>query len=233
MSVAVAVLLPPAVVPPLVSLVAPVVTVTVTAPEVVGVPVTGQTMLEPAVTVAGGAGTQAPTVRPAGRPATAHEAAVARRRGGRTVGAEDGAGVGDADAGGGGQARQIGRHVGADHGDGSGGGVVAAGRRAAVGVVGGAGRDGDGHRAGWWSACPLTGQEMVALAATVAGGTGVQAPTVTPAGRPEMLNTSRPSHWRWRCALLRQRMVPAYAVPTVAEVGRPVRSGRHVGAESR
>ena len=35
---AVAVLLPPAVVPPLLSLVAPVVTVTVTAPEVVGVP---------------------------------------------------------------------------------------------------------------------------------------------------------------------------------------------------
>ena len=43
---AVAVLLPPAVVPPLLSLVAPVVTVTVTAPEDVGVPVTGQTMLD-------------------------------------------------------------------------------------------------------------------------------------------------------------------------------------------
>ena len=40
--VAVAWLLPPAVVPPLLSLVAPVVTVTVTAPEVVGVPLTGQ-----------------------------------------------------------------------------------------------------------------------------------------------------------------------------------------------
>ena len=42
---AVAVLLPPAVVPPLLSLVAPVVTVTVTAPEVVGVPLTGQEMM--------------------------------------------------------------------------------------------------------------------------------------------------------------------------------------------
>ena len=69
-------LLPPAVVPPLLSLVAPVVTVTVTAPEVVGVPDTGQDDA-PAATVAGGTGVQAPTVTPAGRPEMLHVAAVA------------------------------------------------------------------------------------------------------------------------------------------------------------
>ena len=75
---AVAGLLPPAVVPPLLSLLAPVVTVTVTAPEVVGVPLTGQEMVALAATVAGGTGVQAPTVTPAGRPVTEHVAAVAR-----------------------------------------------------------------------------------------------------------------------------------------------------------
>ena len=77
--VAVAVLLPPAVVPPLVSLVAPVVAVTVDAPaaKAVGVPLTGQVMLEPAATVAGGTGEHAPTVTPAGKPDTAHVAAIA------------------------------------------------------------------------------------------------------------------------------------------------------------
>lgn len=74
---AVAVLLPPAVVPPLVSLVAPVVTVTVELPTAVGVPLTGQLMLAPAATVAGGAGAHAPTVTPGGRPDTAHVALVA------------------------------------------------------------------------------------------------------------------------------------------------------------
>ncbi len=97
---AVAVLLPPAVVPPLLSLVAPVVTVTVTAPEVVGVPVTGQDDAR-----AGGdggrrgrhAGADGQTGGQAGDGA---RRGGGGRRGGRTVGAEDGAGVGDADAGG-------------------------------------------------------------------------------------------------------------------------------------
>ena len=73
----VAVLLPPDVVPPLVSLVAPVVTVAVVVPLAVGVPLTGQEMLEPAATVAGGAGVQVPTVTPGGRPETEHVADVA------------------------------------------------------------------------------------------------------------------------------------------------------------
>ena len=67
---AVAVLLPPAVVPPLTSLVAPVVAVTVEVPDTVGVPLTGQLMLAPAATVAGGAGEHVPTVTPAGKPET-------------------------------------------------------------------------------------------------------------------------------------------------------------------
>ena len=73
----VVVLLPPAVVPPLVSLVAPVVAVTVTLPEAVGVPLTGHEMLKPAATVAGGVGEQVPIVTPAGRPDTAQLAAAA------------------------------------------------------------------------------------------------------------------------------------------------------------
>ena len=73
----VAVLLPPAVVPPLESLVPPVVTVTVVEPLADGVPLTGQEMLVPAATVAGGAGVQVPTVTPGGRPVTAQVAAVA------------------------------------------------------------------------------------------------------------------------------------------------------------
>jgi len=64
-------------VPPLVSLVAPVVTVTVDEPLAVGVPLTGQLMLAPAATVAGGTGVQAPTVTPAGSPLTEQVAAVA------------------------------------------------------------------------------------------------------------------------------------------------------------
>lgn len=67
-NVSVAELLPPAVVPPLESLSAPVTTVTVAAPADVGVPLTGQLMLAPATTVAGGAGVHAPTVNPGGRP---------------------------------------------------------------------------------------------------------------------------------------------------------------------
>ena len=73
----VAELLPPAVVPPLLSLAAPVTAVTVTLLVVVGVPLTAHEMLLPATTVAGGVGVQVPTVTPAGRPEIAHVAAVA------------------------------------------------------------------------------------------------------------------------------------------------------------
>ena len=73
----VALLLPATPVPPLVSLMAPVVAVTVTAPAAVGVPLTGHEMLEPAATVAGGTGLQVPTDTPAGRPDTAHVALLA------------------------------------------------------------------------------------------------------------------------------------------------------------
>jgi hypothetical protein len=73
----VAVLLPPPVVPPLVSFVAPVATVTVLEPVAVGVPDTAQEMLAPAATVAGGVGVHRPTVTPGGRPEIAHDALVA------------------------------------------------------------------------------------------------------------------------------------------------------------
>ena len=73
----VAVLLPAVVVPPLESLLAPVETVTVVEPGAVGVPETGQEMLAPAATVAGGAGVHVPTVTPGGRPEMAHDADVA------------------------------------------------------------------------------------------------------------------------------------------------------------
>ena len=74
---AVAVLLPPVDVPPLTSLVAPVVVVTVVVPVVVGVPLTGQLMLAPATTVVGGAGAHTPTVTPGGKPLTEHVALIA------------------------------------------------------------------------------------------------------------------------------------------------------------
>lgn len=73
----VAVLLPPPVVPPLLSLVAPVVAVIVDDPGAVGVPLTEHEMLAPAATEAGGTGEQTPTVTPAGRPETLHVAFVA------------------------------------------------------------------------------------------------------------------------------------------------------------
>jgi hypothetical protein len=73
----VAVLLPPADVPPLLSLAAPVVAVTVEEPGPVGVPDTGHEMLAPAAIVAGGVGVQAPTVTPGGKPDTPHVAAAA------------------------------------------------------------------------------------------------------------------------------------------------------------
>ena len=65
---AVAELLPPAVVPPLVSLVAPVLMATDDVPVAVGVPLTEQLMLPPGGTLAGGVGEQPVTVTPGGRP---------------------------------------------------------------------------------------------------------------------------------------------------------------------
>ena len=70
-------LLPPVVVPPLVSLMAPVAAVTVELPAAVGVPETGHEMLDPAGTVAGGVGVQVPTLTPGGSPLTEHVAAAA------------------------------------------------------------------------------------------------------------------------------------------------------------
>jgi hypothetical protein len=67
-------LLPPPVVPPLVSFVAPVTTDTVAGPDAVGVPDTAHEMLAPAATVAGGVGVHVPTVTPGGRPEIAHVA---------------------------------------------------------------------------------------------------------------------------------------------------------------
>jgi hypothetical protein len=67
---AVAVLLPPPVAPPLVSLTAPVVTVTVGTPFVVGVPLTGHVIVPPGAILAGAVGAQTPTVTPGGRPLT-------------------------------------------------------------------------------------------------------------------------------------------------------------------
>ena len=64
-------------------------------------------MLALAATVAGGTGMQAPTLTPAGRPVTEHVAAVAVAVAVRTVAAEDGAGIGRADGGAGGEAREI------------------------------------------------------------------------------------------------------------------------------
>jgi hypothetical protein len=69
--------LPPVVVPPFESFVAPVVAVTVTDPVAVGVPETAHEMLEPTATEAGGVGVQAPTVTPAGNPLIEHVAAMA------------------------------------------------------------------------------------------------------------------------------------------------------------
>ena len=69
-----ALLLPPAPVPPLISLAAPVTTATLAVCVVVGVPLTGHEMLAPGATEAGAVGVQAPTVTPAGRPEIEHVA---------------------------------------------------------------------------------------------------------------------------------------------------------------
>lgn len=76
-TLAVDVLLPPVVVPPFVSFVAPVVVVTVDVPVAVGVPETEQVIEAPAATVAGGVGVQVPMVTPAGRPVVEQVALVA------------------------------------------------------------------------------------------------------------------------------------------------------------
>ena len=70
-------LLPPDVMPPLLSLVAPVVTTTGLGAFDVGVPETVHEMEAPMATVAGVAGTQPVTVTPAGNPATEQEALMA------------------------------------------------------------------------------------------------------------------------------------------------------------
>ena len=76
-TVLVSVLLPPDVVPPLVSLVAPVVTETVALAVDVGVPETVHEIELPEAMVAGGVGVQVPTVTPAGRPVIAQVAPTA------------------------------------------------------------------------------------------------------------------------------------------------------------
>lgn len=72
----VAELLPPVPVPPLLSLVPPVVPVTVTVPVAVGVPDTEQVIAADGAIFVGGVG-EHDVVRPAGSPATAHVAFVA------------------------------------------------------------------------------------------------------------------------------------------------------------
>lgn len=70
-------LLPPVVVPPLVSLMAPVVVVAIVVPVAIGVPETVQLIEAPAAIVAGGVGVQVPTVTPAGSPVVVQVALVA------------------------------------------------------------------------------------------------------------------------------------------------------------
>ncbi len=54
---------------------------------------------------------------------------------------------------------------------------------------------------------PDTGQEIDGAGGDGGGGTGVQAPTVTPAGRPEMLHVADVA-LAVAVALLRHRIVP-------------------------
>ena len=70
-------LLPPAVVPPLTSLIAPVLTETVELPDATGVPLIAHEMLASGATDAGGVGAQMPTVTPAGKPEMTQDALVA------------------------------------------------------------------------------------------------------------------------------------------------------------
>jgi hypothetical protein len=71
---------------------------------------------------------------------------------------------------------------------------------------------------------PDTVHEMLAPMATVAGGDGTQLATVTPAGRPLIAQVAFVAG-AVAVALLVQRTVPEYAVPTVAAAGNPVRFG--------
>lgn len=71
---------------------------------------------------------------------------------------------------------------------------------------------------------PLTAQEMLAPAATVAGGVGVHVPTVTPGGSPAMVQVADVAA-AVAVALLVHLTAPAYGVPTTAVVGKPVMSG--------
>jgi hypothetical protein len=165
------------------SLVAPVVPVTVDEPGVVGVPVTEQTMLPPGATDVGGTGAQV-NESPAGSPVTAHEAAVAATAGAAAFlqvnepvyGTPTVTAVGNPV-----------RLMLMSEPDTATALVavllpppdvpplvsfvapveaVTVDEPSAVGV-------------------PETAQEMLAPAATVAGGVGVHVPTVTPGGRPE------------------------------------------------
>lgn len=71
---------------------------------------------------------------------------------------------------------------------------------------------------------PLTGHEMLAPGATVAGAVGVQVPTLTPGGRPLTEQVALVA-LAVAVALLVHFTVPAYGVPTIAVVGRADRSG--------
>jgi hypothetical protein len=217
-------LLPAVVVPPLLSLVAPVATTTLVEAFDVGVPETVQEIEPPIATVAGVAGVQAPTVTPAGRPETAHVAfsaavvavallvhLIVPEYGTPTVIA-----VGKADRSGAMSAASVviagdalllpevvvppllslTAPVATDA-------VVAP---AAVGV-------------------PEIGHEIEApMASDATGKAGVHAPTVTPGGKPEIAQVG------FVAAAVAELLfvhttVPAYGTPSVALAGNPVMSG--------
>ena len=181
--------MPPAVVPPFESFVAPVVSVAVVVPLVVGVPLTGQVMLAPAATVAGAAGVQVPTVTPGGKPVTVQVAAIALA-----------------------VAVALFEHLIVP--------VYAVPTVAVAGSPVRSGTISDAVVvmipvaellppvvvpptlsfeapvvavkvvAPMAVGVPVTGQEMLVLGATVAGGAGVQVPTVTPGGSPLMAHVA-------------------------------------------
>lgn len=71
---------------------------------------------------------------------------------------------------------------------------------------------------------PETEQEMLAPAATDAGGVGVQVPTVTPGGNPLIKHVAATAAAD-ADGLLAQTTVPEYGTPTVDVAGSPDRSG--------
>lgn len=71
---------------------------------------------------------------------------------------------------------------------------------------------------------PETEQEIDAPTATVAGGVGVQVPTVTPGGSPEIEHVAFEA-LAVAVAEFVHRMVPEYGTPTSAVAGRPERFG--------